>query len=339
MALSKDTVGEVLSLDELGLGRPEVLEMYRDMLTVRMVSERLSVLGRLGKVYFIVSCEGHEAAQIGSVHAMRRGTDIFVPYYRDLGVAVAAGSPPRDLILHALGKRADPYSAGRQLPGHYSRKDLKVVSGSSCVATQILHGVGIAYASRYRREEAVTIIYFGDGATSKGDFHEAMNFAGIHRLPVVFFCENNGWAVSVPQHKQMAIEDIAIKAEGYGFLGVSIDGMDLLQVYSTTGEAAERARQGLGPTLIEAKTYRFTSHSSNDDHTRYRTQEELDRERAFDPIPRFRRYLLDASLLTEAEDSEIRLQIEHAVDKAVADAEASENPTPEDAMTQVYAGE
>ncbi|MEE9199455.1 MAG: thiamine pyrophosphate-dependent dehydrogenase E1 component subunit alpha [Dehalococcoidia bacterium] len=339
MTLSKDIEGEELSLRELGLGRPQVLEMYRDMLTARAISERMWVLGRLGKIYFLVSCEGHEAAQIGSTHAMRRGTDIFIPYYRDLGVALAVGSPPRDLVLSALGKRADPYSAGRQLPGHYGRKDLNMITGSSCVASQILHAVGTAYASRYRNEEAVTIVYFGDGATSKGDFHEALNFAGIHRLPVIFFCENNRWAISVPQDRQMAVEDLAIRAEGYGFPGVTVDGMDLLQVYRTTREAAERAREGQGPTLVEAKTYRFASHSSNDDQSRYRAKEELEQERASDPIPRFQQYLIDASLLTEAEDSEMRLEVQCTIDQAVADAEASEDPTPEDALTQVYAGE
>jgi 2-oxoisovalerate dehydrogenase E1 component alpha subunit len=199
--------------------------------------------------------------------------------------------------------------------------------------------VGTAYASRYRNEETVTIVYFGDGATSKGDFHEALNFAGIHRLPVIFFCENNRWAISVPQDRQMAIEDVAIRAEGYGFPGVTVDGMDLLQVYRTTREAAERAREGRGPTLVEAKTYRFASHSSNDDQSRYRAKEELEQERASDPIPRFQRYLIDASLLTEAEDSEMRLEVQCTIDQAVADAEASEDPTPEDALTQVYAGE
>ncbi len=337
MAQAKTAGPATYSLEDLGLSKSQVTDMYRDMLMARAVSERLWVLGRQGKVYFLVSCEGHEAAQIGSAHAMRRGVDVYYPYYRDLGVAIAAGSAPIDLILHALGKRADPYSGGRQLPGHYSRKDLNIVSGSSCVATQILHAVGSAYASKYRHEDTVTIVYFGDGATSKGDFHEAMNFAGIHRLPVIFFCENNRLAVSVPLDKQMASESIAVKADGYGSSGITVDGNDVLKVYEATREAAQRAREGLGPTLIEAKTYRFTSHSSNDDQSRYRTEEELEQERAFDPIPRFQSFLLDSSLITAKEDKKLRSEVQHAVDVAVTEAESSEDPTPEDALDHIYA--
>ena len=337
MALSSDTAGVVLPLEELGLTRSQVLDMYRDMVTARAVSKRLWLLGRQGKIYFLVPCDGHEAAQVGSVHAMRRGEDIIIPYYRDLGVALAAGSPPLDMFLHALGKRADPYSGGRQLPGHPSRRDLNIVSGSSSVGTQILHAVGTAYASRFRKEDAVTIVYFGDGATSKGDFHEALNFAGIHNLPVVFFCENNRWSISVPQAKQMAIEDISTRAEGYGLPGVSVDGNDPLAVYRATCKAAKRARDGLGPTLIEAKVFRLNSHSSNDDQARYRRPEELVREKAADPIPRFRGFLLEASLISEGQDLDIQSEVDRAVTEAVAEAEASEDPRPEDALTGVYA--
>ncbi|MEE9249091.1 MAG: thiamine pyrophosphate-dependent dehydrogenase E1 component subunit alpha [Dehalococcoidia bacterium] len=336
MATTGYRVDRQIPLEELGLTRDEVLGMYRDMLMARAVSERLWIMGRLGKVYFLVSCEGHEAAQVGSAYAMRRGHDIFIPYYRDLGVALAAGSPPQDIFLHALGKSADPYSAGRQLPGHYSRRDLNIVSGSSCVGTQIPHGVGTAYASRYRGEDAVTIVYFGEGATSTGDFHEALNFAGIHRLPVIFFCENNGWAISVPQAKQMVVQDVSIKAEGYGFPGLSVDGTDVLEVYRVTREAVARARQGEGPTLIEAKVSRLSSHSSNDDQTRYRTPEDLERDRAHDPITRFREQLLNSSVLDEGEELQIRDEIDRTLEEAVTQAEASPDPHPEDASAQVY---
>lgn len=336
MATTRYKADRQMPLEELGLTRDEVLGMYLDMLMARAVSERLWILGRLGKVYFLVSCEGHEAAQIGSAYAMRRGHDIFIPYYRDLGVALAAGSPPRDIFLHALGKKADPYSAGRQLPGHYSRRDLNIVSGSSCVGTQIPHAAGTAYASRYRGEDAVTIVYFGDGATSTGDFHEALNFAGIHRLPVIFFCENNGWAISVPQSKQMVVQDVSSKAAGYGFPGLSVDGTDVLEVYRVTREATARARQGQGPTLIEARVFRFSSHSSNDDQTRYRTPEDLEGERAHDPVTRFREQLLNSSVLDEGEELQIREEVDRNLDEAMIQAEASPDPNPEDASAQVY---
>ena len=336
MVVTQGTADVQVSSTELGLNSTDLIAIYRDMFTARAVSERLWLLGRQGKVYFLVSCEGHEAAQVGSVYGMRPGTDIFVPYYRDLAVALALESRPKDMVLHALGKAADPYSGGRQLPGHYSSKEMNIVSGSSCVATQILHGVGTAFASRYRGEDAVSITYFGDGATSKGDFHEAMNFAAVHKLPVIFFCENNGWAISVPQDKQMVVQDISKKAEGYGMPGVTVDGMNVLDVVRATREARDRAARGEGPTLIEAKVHRFSSHSSNDDHRRYRTPEELNAERESDPVARYRDLLIDLSVLSEARAADIEQEVMTALDEAVDSAETSPDPTPESAYTRIY---
>ena len=336
MSSARVTADVRVSSADLGLDSSDLIAIYRDMFTARAVSERLWLLGRQGKVYFLVSCEGHEAAQVGSVYGMRPGTDIFVPYYRDLGVALALGSEPIDMVLHALGKSADPYSGGRQLPGHYSSKERNIVSGSSCVATQILHGVGTAFASKYRGEDVASITYFGDGATSKGDFHEAMNFAAVHKLPVVFFCENNGWAISVPQDKQMVVQDISKKAEAYGMPGVTVDGMNVLDVVRATREARDRALRGEGPTLIEAKVHRFSSHSSNDDHRRYRTPEELAAERESDPVARYRGLLIDISVLDEARVAEIEEDVMNTLDDAVDAAEANPDPTPDSAYTHIY---
>ncbi len=339
MVVTHGTADVQVSPNELGLAPADLVSIYRDMLTARAVSERLWLLGRQGKVYFLVSCEGHEAAQVGSVYGMKPGTDIFVPYYRDLAVALALGSEPKDIVLHALGKAADPYSGGRQLPGHYSSRERNIISGSSCVATQILHGVGTAFASKYRGEDAVTVAYFGDGATSKGDFHEAMNFAAVHKLPVVFFCENNGWAISVPQSRQMVVQDISRKAEGYGMPGVTVDGMNVLDVVRATREARDRALRGEGPTLIEAKVHRFSSHSSNDDHRRYRTPQELSAEKESDPVARFRDLLVDLSLLDEPRAAGIEQEVTATLDEDIDAAEASPDPTPESAYTHIYSAD
>ena len=337
--MARVTADVRVSPTDLGLSSTDLIGIYRDMFTARAVSERLWLLGRQGKVYFLVSCEGHEAAQVGSVYGMRAGTDIFIPYYRDLAVALALGSDPIDMVLHALGKASDPYSGGRQLPGHYSSREMNIVSGSSCVATQILHGVGTAYASKHRGEDVVSITYFGDGATSKGDFHEAMNFAAIHKLPVILFCENNGWAISVPQDKQMVVQDIAKKAEGYGMPGVTVDGMNVLDVIRATRDARDRALRGEGPTLIEAKVHRFSSHSSNDDHRRYRTPEELAAERESDPVARYRSLLIDISVLNEARAAELEQETMTKIDAAVDAAEISPDPVPGAAYTHIYSSE
>ena len=229
-----------------------------------------------------------------------------------------------------------PTAVGVNSPGHYSSKEWNIISGSSCVATQILHGVGTAFASKHRGEDAVSITYFGDGATSKGDFHEAMNFAAVHKLPVIFFCENNGWAISVPQSRQMVVQDISSKAEGYGMPGVAVDGMNVLDVVRATRDARDRASRGEGPTLIEAKVHRFSSHSSNDDHRRYRTPEELSAERESDPVARYRSLLIDLNVLDEARASEIEQEVMTILDEAVDSAEASPDPTSDSAYTRIY---
>ncbi len=322
--------------EEVGLGPEAVVEMYRLMLLARALSEREWVLQRGGKTAFVVTGEGHEALQVGSVFALERGTDWFVPYYRDMAVAAAVGQTPRDLLLHALGRAADPSSGGRQLPGHYSDPSLKLLSGSSVVATQIPHAAGIAMASKLRGEPAVTVCYFGDGATSKGDFHETLNFAGIHQLPILFLCENNGYAISVPRTRQAAIEDLAERAGGYGFPGVTVDGNDVLAVYSATRQAAARARSGGGPTMIECKTYRFAPHTSNDDPTRYRAKSEVEEWRKRDPIERFKRYLFEWSLLDGEGEEALRLRVREEINAATRYAEASPLSAPEDALRHVY---
>src|SRR4029077_10254804 len=180
-----------------------------------------------------------------------RTKDWIVPYYRDMALCLVMGFSPRDVFLGVFGKRDDPSTGGRQMPAHWGSRRLRVISHSSPIATQIPHAVGAAYASKYRGEDAVTGTWFGDGGTSAGGSHESLNFAGVHRLPVVFFCENNQYAISVPLSKQMAVKDVATKAEGYGFEGVIVDGNDVLGCYEAARRAVDKARQGGGPTLVE----------------------------------------------------------------------------------------
>src|SRR5690625_2679862 len=251
--------------EDLGLTDLDVLEMYKKILLTRMADERTWILNRMGKVHFLISGQGQEAAQIGAAWALRPGHDWVLPYYRDLGVVLTLGMTVRDIALMLYAKAEDPNSGGRQMPSHWSHVGLNIVTGSSPVATQLPHAAGIAYAAKMRDDDIVVWTSFGEGTASKGDTHEGMNFAGVHKLPVIFFCENNGYAISVPQAKQMAIENVADRAAGYGFPGVVVDGTDVFEVYRVTKEAAERARRGDGPTLIEAKVFRFTPHSSDDD--------------------------------------------------------------------------
>jgi 2-oxoisovalerate dehydrogenase E1 component alpha subunit len=290
-------------------------------------------------VPFVITGQGQEATQIGTALALKAGTDWVFPYYRDQGVCLALGMTARDLMLDLFAKRDGPCSRGRQMPSHFGDARYHIVSGSSPVATQTLHAVGCALASKRRGQSDVSVTYLGEGSTSQGDFHEAMNFAGIHKLPVVFIIENNGYAISEPQWKEMAVPDVADRAAGYGFRGSVVDGNDLLQVYQTAKWVIEEARRGGGPALLECKTYRLVAHSSSDDDRRYRTRKEVEEWAKKDPIDRFRAYLSDEGILTEAQDRELRQKVEDEVQEAVRYAEAAPDPPVEDGPRHVYATE
>lgn len=312
--------------------------MYYHMLLARLLDERMWALRSQGLAPFVISCQGHEGAQVGSAWALRRGHDWVLPYYRDLGVALVLGMTPREIMLGFLGKRDDPSSGGRQMPAHYGRPDLRIFSVSSPVATQIPQGAGIALATQLTGSDAVTVVYFGDGAASKGDFHEGLNFAAVHRLPVVFVCENNGYAISTPREKQMAVATVAERAAAYGVPGATVEGGDVVAVYHATKEAVERARAGEGPSLVEALTVRLTSHSSDDDQTRYRSAEELEGLRQRDPLVLVRHYLEQRRLLSPAAADQLRARATRAVEDATDYALDSPLPSPEELTTHVYAG-
>jgi 2-oxoisovalerate dehydrogenase E1 component alpha subunit len=320
----------------LGLSDEQALRIYEVMRLARAVDERMWLINRQGRAPFVISCQGQEGAQVGIAAAMRPGHDWVAPYYRDAGVILWFGMTARDQMLSFFARREDPNSAGRQMPGHFGSRRLHIVTGGSPVATQLLHAAGVALASKQRKEDVVTAAFFGEGAASQGDTHEAMNFAAIHKLAVVFVCENNGYAISVPQSHQMAIENVADRAAGYGFPGVVVDGNDVLACYEAARQAVERARRGEGPTLIEVKTYRFTAHSSDDDDKRYRPAEEVAIWRQKDPIHRHATYLRDAGILTDPVEEEITERVTQQVDEATEYAEQAPDPTADDLTTFVY---
>lgn len=319
------------------LADQDLITLYHKMLLARAIDERCWILNRQGKVGFVASCRGHEAAQVGSAYALRSGRDLVFTYYRDLGVALTLGMTAREVMLSSFSRAADPTSGGRQMPWHFSSRRLGLVTASSVVASHIPHAAGTALASKIRKADEVSIAYFGDGATSEGDFHEALNWAGVHRLPVIFFCENNGRAISTPQHKQMAVRDVADRAQAYGFPGVVVDGLDPVAVYEVTRQALERARRGDGPSLIEAKVVRLRPHSSDDDHTRYRTADELEEETRRDPLPAFAATLIAQGVLDEALRDRLAEQARAEAEDAARAAEESPDPGPADLYTHIFA--
>jgi len=321
---------------DLGLKEEDLIEMYRYMLLARYCDERQWGLNRQGKAPFVVPVSGHEAAQVGSGWAFEKGKDVFCPYYRDMALMLVAGLTPKDVFLGLFGKKDDPSSGGRQMPAHWGSKARNIITGSSPIATQCLHAAGIAYSKKYKQSDAVVGTWFGEGGTSEGDWHGAMNFAGIHKLPLVFVCENNQYAISVHESKQVA-GSVHGRAAGYGMPGQLGDGNDLLEAYRLTKEAVDRARAGEGPSLIELRTYRFYSHTSDDDDRTYRTKEEVDEAKAKDPIPRFETYLKSVDLIDDAKIEEIREQSKTQVAEDAKEAEAADFPDPIDAASHVYA--
>ncbi|MGZ8571796.1 MAG: thiamine pyrophosphate-dependent dehydrogenase E1 component subunit alpha [Actinomycetota bacterium] len=325
--------------EALGLTDDDLLSMYRTMLTARLIDEASLRQNRMGRAPFVVPVSGHEGCQIGTAWPMRPGTDVWVPYYRDLGIVLRAGMTPYEFFLGLFSKADDPTSGGRQMPSHWGSRRLGIVSHSSCIATQIPHAAGIAYASKYRGDGAVIGCWFGEGATSEGDWHEGVNFAAIHRLPVVFICENNEYAISVHQKKQMAVVDVATRADGYGIPGRVVDGNDVLACFAAMREAHDRALTGEGPTLLECKTYRFLPHTSDDDDKTYRSREEVAEHRELDPLVRFGSLLRERGLLDDAAADGLHEELKAEIDAAIQRAWDAPDPLPETATRHVFADE
>jgi TPP-dependent pyruvate/acetoin dehydrogenase alpha subunit len=258
------------------------------------------------------------------------------PAYREPGCAIWRGFPIETLIAQAYGNAMDPQQ-GRQMPNHFGARAINYVTTSSPVGTQIPHAVGAAWAAKIRKDDVVSLVYFGDGATSEGDFHAGMNFAGVFKTPTIFFCKNNQWAISVPLSRQTASKTIAQKAAAYGFDGARVDGNDLLAVYAVTKAAVDKARKGGGPTLIEAVTYRMGPHSSSDDPTRYRSKEEVEQWAQRDPVDRMRKYLELKGLWSKDYEDKLRAEIDDLMQNTIKEVERQPPPPIETLFSDVYA--
>jgi 2-oxoisovalerate dehydrogenase E1 component len=318
----------------LGLSDTQIVEMYRLMLLTRRVDDRMFALQRQGRAAFVLGSSGHEAVQVASVFALDKEKDWILPYYRDMGVALAWGFTPLEVFLAVFAKKDDVSSGGRQLPSHWSDPARRVFTQSSVIGTQFPHASGIAHGLKLRDEGEISVVYGGEGATSEGDWHEAMNWAGIHDLPLICVIENNHYAISVPTEEEVA-GGVAERGAGYGFPGHKIDGNDPFEVLETMQIAVARARAGDGPTLIEADTYRYYAHTSDDNDALYRSREEVERWRKKDPLGRLKQYLIENRLLTEAQESEIDDEVVDVLARAVEEAEKA--PNPDEPATRVYA--
>ena len=334
MAVTKATDTDLAA--SVGLTDDELIAMYRLVALARALDERMWVLNRAGRIPFVISGQGHEGAQVGITWPLEQGKDWIAPFYRSIATCLTFGMSPRDILTAQYATANDPSSGGRQMPGHYGSREHNLVSVSSPVATQLLHAVGIALAAKIRKTGQVAMTTMGEGSSNQGDVHEGLNFAALHKLPFVFVVENNGYAISVPAARQVSVPNVADRAAGYGIPGVVVDGNDVLACYVAARDAVDRARAGEGPTLIEAKVIRLTAHSSDDQQTKYRSEEELAEERTKDCVPIFRTQLRDAGILTDEVDEKLAAEIKGIVDEATDYAEAQADPDPATAMRYVF---
>jgi acetoin:2,6-dichlorophenolindophenol oxidoreductase subunit alpha len=317
------------------LSADQLLEMFYWLKLSRAFDERLSILVRQGKVRSgVYTGIGQEAIIVGTCFGLRR-EDFICPLHRDLGSFLMKGIEPRAMMSQMLGK-ATGLSKGRDSALHSGANELGIFGNTSMLGANLPVAAGLALTFKMEKTDNVVVAYFGEGASNVGDFHEALNFAGVQHLPIVFICENNLYAYSVPVEKSMAIDDVADRAASYGFEGVSINGNDVLAVYQSTQGALTRARGGQGPTLIECKTYRWHGHSEHD-KAFYRTDEELAMWKSRDPIPTFTTYLQARNVLTADKLQEIEARVTKTIDDAVEFAMNAPDPAPEDAVTDLYA--
>jgi len=322
-----------------GLTDEDLLDLYGTMVLSRAIDERVWMLNRQGKAALVASAQGHEAAQLGTLWALRKHAPEFFcfAYYRDLALWVGQGLSARDVLLGYTAKEGEPISGARQFPMHGAAMRLKVMNLSNVVAAHVTHAVGWALASKLRNQVNVAACFFGDGAASQGEVHESMNFAAVQRLPVVFFVENNRYAISLPIRKQMAIERVAQRAQAYGMPGVTVDGTDVLAVYGAAAEAVQRAVKGGGPSLVEFDVERYLPHTSDDDDSRYRDRAEVEAGRLRDPLKRLQEWLSRSGVLTDEHDAALRRQAKREVDEATEYAEAAPYPDAGDLLEHVHA--
>ncbi|HKW69065.1 MAG TPA: thiamine pyrophosphate-dependent dehydrogenase E1 component subunit alpha [Candidatus Dormibacteraeota bacterium] len=316
--------------------REEFLNLHRWMCMAKALDDRMHILVKQGRAPFVGSSRGHEGIQVASTAAIG-ANDWLVPHYRGLANAIVRGLTMKEWMLAVFAKADDPLSAGRNLPGGcYSYHKLKIAPVSQVVASWIPKAAGIAYAAKFMGDDSVTLCTFGDGATSQGEFHEGVNFAAVHKLPVVFVCENNSYAISVPIRLQMANPNVADRAAGYGIRGVTVDGTDVSACFEAARDAVARARRGEGPTLIDAKIWRINSHTSEDNQLKYRTKEELEEAARHDPIVRFTAWLVERRWITAPGAAGVQAVCDRDASDAADWAEQQPDPLPEDTLKHVF---
>lgn len=302
------------------------MELYETMVLSRYLDQRVWLLNRQGKAAIAASAQGHEATQVACIEATDPSKDHYLIYYRQFTAMLALGTEPEELLRGFLARADDPMSAARQFPLHGAHPRVDLFNFSNVIATQLPQAAGVALADKLNKRDAVTVVFFGDGASSQGDTHEAMNFAAVHKLPVIFFCENNRYAISVPMEKQMGIESLSSRATAYGFPGVQIDGTDVSAVHEAMTAAVERARNGEGPTLIEAMVERLLPHTTDDDHTRYRSSEDIEQMNDRDPVKIMSEKLIEHGLISKEQDEAIHASAQQRVNQATDAVEAEPYP-------------
>ncbi len=323
------------NLDRMpNIPREDLLKLYRAMVKTRAYDQRMITLQRQGRLGFYLGSTGEEAATVGSAFALRESDWIF-PCYREQGAYIWRGITIQEMTNQCYGNALDG-TKGRQMPVHYSFRHKNIVSISSPLATQLPQAVGAAYAAKLKKEDTVVLTYFGEGSTSEGDFHVGLNFAGVWNVATIFFCRNNGWAISTPREIQTASETFAQKAQAYGVEGVLVDGNDIFAVIEVTRRAVEKARNGGGPTMIEAVTYRVGPHSTSDDPSGYRNEEDVKAWEKKDPIERFRRYLSKVGLWNQNFEDKLQEELKLEIMTAIEIAEKAPAPTPETIFEDVF---
>ncbi len=337
------TIETVVYLNEWGELRedcpvemsPELLErIYRVMTLTRHVDERMIILQRQGEIPFALSSLGEEACAVVSAAALEP-QDWLYPQYREVGLLFWRGGTIEDFVHHMFGNAKDSIY-GRQMPNHFGSRVLNIVTVSSPIGTKIPHAAGCAYAMKLQGESAVAVSYFGEGATSEGDFHAGLNFAAVRKAPAIFFCRNNGFAISTPCKNQFACDGIAVKGIGYGMPAIRFDGNDVFATYAAVKQAREHCISGQGPVLLEAMTYRLGAHSTSDDPTRYRQEQEVEQWRGRCPILRLRRYLEKHGLWDEQKEAELIRDCSAQVDAAISAAKNTPPPPVESLFDHVY---
>ena len=320
-----------------GFQKKQLLDIYRNMILARKLDDREMTLLKQGKAFFHIGCSGHEAAQLAAANNMKPSVDWAYPYYRDAALCLGLGMSGKDQLLAFLAKDADPSSGGRQMPQHYGNKDLRIVTQSSPTGTQFLQAVGCSMSRKWEKSKEIVYVSSGEGSTSEGEFHEALNWSSREKLPVIFHIQDNGYAISVPVSEQIAGSSVFDMVSGYENLAkYDVDGTNFFETNLAFQQAADRARKGKGPSVIVSRVVRLLSHSSSDDQRKYRSEKDLELDMARDPIIKFEKDCLGANVITKKDIKDIQSEVEKYIEEAVSWVENQDDPDPKTALDHIF---